>query len=370
MATRLKDLFGPDVPRRIAGAIEAVHPTFPSERFLPDALHGYDELELTPRARHIAAALRRHLPEDFEEAIRILIASLGPPSEAPELTGMESFLYAPHVYFVAQYGLDHWEASMAAQYELTQRFTAEFSIRPFLDREQERTLARLRKWASDPSPHVRRLVCEGTRPRLPWAPRLRRFQLDPSPILELLELLKDDPALYVRRSVANNLNDIGKDHPELLVAVCRQWLEGATAERRWLVRHALRSAVKRGDPDALAILGFAAGASVAISGFEVEPRRAKIGDQVRISWWVTNTGATDAALNVDLRVHFVKARGGSSPKVFKVQALELGPGAGARVSKLVSLRQHTTRTHYPGEHRVDALINGVVQPLGSFTVET
>lgn len=221
MATRLKDLFGPEVPRRIASAIAAVHPAFPVDRFVRDALDGYDALELTPRARQIAAVLRRHLPADYEEAVGILIASLGPASEAPELTGMASFFYAPHVYFVAEYGVAHWEASMHAQYELTQRFTAEFSIRAFLEHEPERTLALLKEWTSDPSPHVRRLVSEGTRPRLPWAPRLPRFQRDPSPVLELLELLKDDPSLYVRRSVANNLNDIGKDHPDLLVGIGR-----------------------------------------------------------------------------------------------------------------------------------------------------
>jgi 3-methyladenine DNA glycosylase AlkC len=370
MATALKDMYGPDIPARIAEQIATVHPAFPVDGFLADALDGYDDLELTPRARHIADALARHLPDDFDEAISILLASLGPPIAAEEPSGIDPFLYAPHVYFVAAHGLDHWETSMHAQYELTQRFTAEFSIRAFLDHEPDRTLARLRDWTRDPSAHVRRLVSEGTRPRLPWAPRLRRFQDDPTPVLELLEQLKDDPSLYVRRSVANNLNDIGKDHPQLLVETARRWMTDATDERRWLIRHALRSAVKRGDRAALAVMGFEGDGSIDIEAVDIKPARVRIGESVRISMTVTTRSETPSPVNIDLRVHFVKANGSTSPKVFKLRSLELAPGVSQRLSKLVSLKQHTTRTHHPGDHRVEALVNGVAQPLGSFVVSS
>jgi 3-methyladenine DNA glycosylase AlkC len=368
VAEPLKNHFGPDVPKRIAAAIAAVRPGFPSRRFLADALDGYEELELTPRARHIARALHTHLPADYDEAIDVLLASLGPQTEGEELTGMAAFLYAPHVFFVAEHGLDHWETSMRAQHELTQRFTAEYSIRAFLDHEPERTLARLREWARDPSPDVRRLVSEGTRPRLPWAPRLRRFQLDPEPVLELLELLKDDPSLYVRRSVANNLNDIGKDHPEVLVETCRRWMKGATEERRWVIRHALRSAVKRGDLGALKVLGFGGSEDAELDGVTLEPRTPRIGGTVRVSLTMRNAGKHRASFNVDLRVWFVKANGGTSPKVFKVREVELGPGERVTLSKSISLRQHTTRTHHPGEHAVEVLVNGATRPAGSFVV--
>jgi 3-methyladenine DNA glycosylase AlkC len=368
VATALKDLYGPEIPARIAAQIVAVHDQFPVAAFLADALAGYEELELTPRARHIAAALARHLPDDYDAAIATLLASLGPPIAADAPMGMDQFLYAPHVYFVAAHGLDDWETSMHAQHALTQRFTAEYSIRAFLEREPERTLDRLREWTRDPSPHVRRLVSEGTRPRLPWAPRLRRFQKDPTPVLELLELLKDDPSLYVRRSVANNLNDIGKDHPELLVATTRRWLTDASEERRWLIRHALRSAVKRGDADALAVLGFEGGASVDVSEIDITPKRAQIGDAVRIAFTVTNAEGLPISINADLRIHFVKANGTTSPKVFKVRGLGLGAGESQGLSKLVSLRQHTTRSHYPGVHRVEVVLNGVASPIGSFVI--
>jgi len=366
VAEPLKDRFGPDVPVRIAAMIASVHPDFQSDGFIARALEGYEDLELTPRARQIADALAAHLPADPEEAITVLVASLDPPTR--RLEGMDSFLYLPHVFFVAEYGLGCLEASLAAQRELTQRFTAEFSIRSFLERYPDETLGRLRLWARDPDVHVRRLVSEGTRPRLPWAPRLRRFQDDPTPVVELLELLKDDPEPYVRRSVANNLNDIAKDHPDVVVALSRRWLEGASSERRALVAHGLRTLVKQGHAGALAVLGFESGSPIVVDGLSVTPETVVIGGRVRVEVDLRNPDAQARSALVDLRVHFVKANGSLRPKVFKGATLDLDPGATGRVRKSVSLAQHTTRTHYPGRHRVEALVNGTAMGSAWFTV--
>jgi 3-methyladenine DNA glycosylase AlkC len=368
MAEPLKNYFGPEVPIRIASMIETVDHAFPAEDFLAEALDGYEGLELTPRARHIARALRRHLPQDYEQAIEILVASLGPALVTAELTGMDVFVYLPHVYFVAQFGVEHFEASMRAQYELTQRFTAEYSIRVFLERYQEQTLARLRDWAVDSNVHVRRLVSEGTRPRLPWAPRLRAFQHDPQPVLELLDLLKDDPELLVRRSVANNLNDIGKDNPTALISTCRRWMREPTPERRRLVRHALRSAVKRGDPEALQILGFVPAGVVSVRAIDITPAVVPIGESVTFTVELANEGSSTERLLVNLRVYFVKANGRPSPKVFKLKALDLDPQTSARLTKTISLAQHTTRMHYPGLHRVEVLVNGQPSEAIDFAV--
>lgn len=365
MAEALKDQFGAAVPRRLAREVAAVWPAFPAEAFLRDALRGYAALELMPRGRHLAAVLRRHLPDDFEEALAILMDSLGPPPDRSADVGMASFFYLPHTQFVADYGLDHFEASMRAQHRLTQRFTAEFSIRPFLERHEAATLRRLREWTTDPDVHVRRLVSEGTRPRLPWAPRLRAFQRDPRPVLALLERLKDDPELYVRRSVANNLNDIGKDHPAVLLATAKRWWRGAGANRRWIVRHALRSAIKRGDAEALALLGFGVATGVKVAAARTEPVRPRIGDRLRLAFAVANEAAVAQRLLVDLRVWYVKANGRSAPKVFKLKAVDLEPGGGARLEKTLSFAEMTTRRHYPGPHRLEALVNGVAYPLGT-----
>ncbi|HEY8240457.1 MAG TPA: DNA alkylation repair protein, partial [Kiritimatiellia bacterium] len=364
----LKNRYGPDIPKRIADMIAAAYPRFDAKAFLRDALDGYEALELMPRGWHMARALRRHLPDNFEQAVDVLLASLGPKSDGSQTTGLGPFLYMPHVFFVAEFGLDHFEASMTAQYELTQRFTAEFSIRPFLERHPEKTLARLDEWTRDPSPHVRRLVSEGTRPRLPWAPRLRAFQKDPRPVLLLLETLKDDPELYVRRSVANNLNDIGKDHPDVLADVARRWLRDASPERQWLIRHALRSAVKRGEQGALAALGYGTKATASIRRVAISPARPRNGGSVTIAFDVANNGPAAQRLMVDLRIHFVKASGRTSPKVFKMKAVTLAPKKSTRLSKKISLKEMTTRRHFPGRHVVETLLNGRSVPIGSFTL--
>lgn len=370
MAEPLKNSFSADVPRRISEQISAVTSKFDKRAFMRDTLNGYEALELMPRARHIAKKLREHLPPKYPEALKILMKSIGPRPVRGEAEGMAAFYYAPHTYFVSEYGLDDFEASMQAQYELTQRFTAEFSIRPFLERHPELTLARLHEWSKDESAHVRRLVSEGTRPRLPWASRLRAFQKDPAPVLALLELLKDDPELYVRRSVANNLNDIGKDHPDILVATARRWLIDASPERAWIVNHSLRSAIKRTEGGALAALGFDGVANVSVKNVSITPERARTGQSVTIKVTVANKEEAKQRVLVDLRVHFVKSSGQTSAKTFKLRTLELAGKEAVSMQKTISLAQLTTRKHYPGVHRVELLLNGKAKKLGAFEIVT
>lgn len=300
----------------------------------------------------------------------MLLSSLGPEHARDELTGagMAPFFYMPHLMFVAERGLDDFDRSMHAQRELTKRFTAEFSIRAFLDRYPERTLAVLAEWASDPDAHVRRLVSEGTRPRLPWGTRVRFLDEHPERVLPLLEKLKDDPTALVRRSVANHLNDIGKSRPDLLVETCRRWLAGASPERRALVEHALRSAVKRGVPGALSLLGHGDAPEVSVEDVRFEPARVAIGGKVRVSFALRSRSKKAQSLLVDLAVHFVKARGQTAAKVFKLARVSVPAGGRAALSKLVSLAVHTTRKPYSGTHAVDVLVNGARLPAGAFEV--
>ncbi|MEQ1772609.1 MAG: DNA alkylation repair protein [Burkholderiales bacterium] len=366
MAEALRNHYGQDVPRRIATTIQAVYPEFNARAFVSEALDGYTALALMQRAQKIADALQVYLPADYSHAVRILLDSLDQPTGMQGKNPLASFLYLPHTLYVAQLGLNHFDLSMRAQHALTQRFTAEISIRPFIERYPVRTLKMLTAWAADSSEHVRRLVSEGTRPRLPWAPRLRAFQKDPRPVLALLELLKDDGSLYVRRSVANNLNDIGKDHPDLLFATAERWLKNASDHRRWIVRHALRSAVKRGEQGALRVLGFGSAAKVTIRQALVSPGRVKKGATVTLAFEVTSTAPHRQRLVVDLRVHYVRANGKANAKVFKLRSTELGAGATESFSKRLSLKDLTTRKHYAGTHKVEAFINGRAMPLGKF----
>ena len=387
MAEPLKTFFSPARVRALAEDIAKAEPTFPSKAFIKRATTGLDELELLARGKHISKALAESLPQDYEAAIDVLLRSLGPEYDTDELVGagMAPFAYLPHVLYVAERGLGHFDLSMRAQYELTKRFSAEGSIRPYIAKDPERTFRYLKKWASDKNAHVRRLVSEGTRLRLPWAIRVAWLDENPERVLALLELLKDDPTTLVRRSVANNLNDMGKVHPDLLARTAGAWLKGATLERRALVEHALRSAVKRKDAEALRLLGFGGKPAVAVEGVRFEPRRVPIGGKVEVSFTLRSTAsakdrtgaprgrargaeAPPQDLLVDLAVHFVKASGRTSPKVFKLKRVTLSADESVAFSTRISLAVHTTRRPNTGTHAVDVLVNGVEFPIGSFKV--
>ena len=370
MADTLKSFFSPTLVRRLAADINRVHPLFPSDAFTRAASVGLGRLELLDRGRHIARALAQYLPADYPRAIGILTRSLGPEHASDELlgVGMAPFFYLPHTIFVAEQGLEHFDLSMRAQYDLTKRFSAEASIRAFIDRDAERAWTWLERWADDSNPHVRRLVSEGTRLRLPWASRVSWLDKNPRRVLALLDRLKDDSASLVRRSVANNLNDLGKVHPALLIETCRAWLVDASTERRALVEHALRSAVKRGSPEALNLLGYGRPASIDVAQIRITPRRVPIGQRVSIEFVVRSLAGRTQDLLLDLTVHFVRAKGGAAPKVFKLKRLTLAPSAEAAIATSVSLAVHTTRTPRPGRHAVDVIVNGRPLPLGAFHV--
>lgn len=367
MAEPLKSQYGPGIPRRIAAMIERVHPTFATRAFVSQALRGYEDLELLPRARHVARALAEHLPRDYPTAVDVVLRSLGPPEPATAGGGMAAFVHLPFVYWVADRGLGHLDESVRAMHAITQRFSFEFGIRPFVERHPREMLAVLAHWCDDPSPHVRRLVSEGLRPRLPWATRLTVFERDPRPVLALLERLRDDPDEVVRRSVANHLNDLGRADAALLVEVCTRWARDAPPERARLIRHALRSLVVRGDPHALTVLGYGARARVTLRDASIVPSRPPIGDAVRVSFELASTVRRTQRVLVDLRVTYAGARAGAvRTKVFKLDAGELRPGGSMVFSRRLSLRQMSTRTHHPGLHRVEALVNGVPHDIGTF----
>ncbi len=369
MGDTLKGFFSPALVRRMGREIARVHPPFPERAFVRSATAGLEELELLDRGRHIARALASHSPKDYAEAIDVLLRSLGPEHASDELlgVGMAPFFYLPHTLFVAEHGLEHFDLSMRAQYELTKRFSAESSIRPYIAHDPERTFAVLREWTADPNPHVRRLVSERTRLRLPWAMRVAWLDQHPERVLELLELLKNDPSTLVRRSVANNLNDLGKVRPELLIQTCAAWLDGASAERRALVEHALRSAVKRGDAAALRLLGYGKKASVAVERVRFDPPRVTIGKRVAMQFVLRSKSASPQDLLVDVAVHFVQARG-TSAKVFKLKRVRLPPRAKEELATSFSIAVHTTRVPRPGKHAVDVIINGKTHHAGSFEV--
>ena len=249
----LKMILDKEAISQLSINLHSSYPEFDRNNFVKNAMNGIDSLSITERSKHIAKSMKDYLPNNYFEAIQVILKSLTPALEKTEGNGLAGLFYMPHCSFIAEYGLDDFEISMNAQYELTKRFTCEYSIRPFIENEQKRTMKILYKWMKDKDPHIRRLCSEGTRPRLPWSTKIDSFVKDPSPAMAILEHLKNDEDLYVRRSVANHLGDIAKDHLDLVLQICENWLEDANPNLKWLIRHALRNPVKKGNEKALEI---------------------------------------------------------------------------------------------------------------------
>jgi 3-methyladenine DNA glycosylase AlkC len=261
----LKLLMGTQAIELIADSFVSVAPAFNRQRFIANAERGLGPLTLMQRGLHIAQALAHELPTAFNQAAPILIAAMGPTLKSTEGNGLAPFFYLPHSFYVATYGPAHFVSGMRVIKALTQRFTSEFAIRPFLIKHQDACVNTLIKWTGDKNDHVRRLTSEGSRSRLPWGMRIPAFQRDPKPVLPILEQLKDDASSYVRRSVANHLGDILKDHPTTAYGICHRWAEEVAKSdselannRRWMLRHAVRLPAKRGNKEALVIRKIAA----------------------------------------------------------------------------------------------------------------
>lgn len=348
-APALKDWFDEDRYRSVAAQLAKLHPGFDRKRFLRIALDGLDGLSLMQRLRRMTVATRESLPLDYLASLDIL------RELAPRIDHFVG-LFLPD--FVGLYGSDrYYDESMEALKSFTRFGSSEFAIREFLKRDLSRTLATMLEWSRDPDEHVRRLASEGCRPRLPWSFRLAELVADPRPALPILEALRADPSLYVRKSVANHLNDIAKDHPDITLQILRAWDRGHP-HTAWIAKRALRTLVKEGHTGALTLLGAGEPAKVRIDAFRVSPARVRLGGGMRLSLELVSTSRKAQRLVVDYVVHYVKPSGGTSPKVFKWKELDLAPGRSVSLEKRQTLRDFTTRKHYPGRHRVELQVNG------------
>lgn len=355
----LKDILGVQALATIADAGAAASKRFDRAIFLRAASDGIESLSIMERVRHIAAALRPALPADHAAAFDILRAM------APQLT--HGFQAIAITEYVARYGLDDFDASMDALTDLTRYGSAEFAIRPFLARDLDRALAVMTRWTQSENEHVRRLASEGARPRLPWAARVPALKADPTLAAPILEALKTDPSLYVRKSVANHLNDIAKDRPDWLLGRLAEWSQD-DARTAWIVRHALRTLIKKGDPGALALIGVAHGAMVMIRDFAVSPATVRMGERIAITAELVSNASDDQRLVVDYRVHYARTGGKTAPKVFKLKTFELCAGATAPLAISQVIRDFSTRRHYPGQHAVEMIVNGKVMAETVFEI--
>lgn len=352
MPEPLKHLISADTVRDTAAALSQAWPQFDRDAFLDLILPTLDSLELMQRSQSIKSAMQNCLPEDFAATADILEKCLPPSGGA--LSGWALLAFNQ---FIATRGLDHLERSLDLLKALTPHFTAEFGIRPFIAGDQEKALAIISDWTTDPNHHVRRLASEGTRPRLPWAMRLPSLVRDPSPILPILTALIDDPEDYVRRSVANSLNDIAKDHPDLVADFVEQHRHNASPERTWLLKHASRTLIKKGHSKALANFGYEPLNDVSAT-VDLSTDRIAFPGELAFTVSLENAGSAARTVMLDYIVHHQKKDGSLTPKVFKGKSLTILAGETMTIAKRHAFRPITTRVYYPGSHRLEIMLNG------------
>jgi 3-methyladenine DNA glycosylase AlkC len=345
----LKEMFNAARLRRIARDVQAVYPAFDTRHFLRLGLDGLNSLNLLQRLRRVTESLHATLPTSYPRALKIL-RELAPRTE----TGFVS-LFLPD--FVGQYGRSDVPRSLDALRFFTRFGSSEFGIRPFLRDDLLGTLRVMETWSRDPDEHVRRLASEGCRPRLPWSFRLDALVADPSPVAPILHTLRADPSLYVRKSVANHLNDISKDHPEWVLEILAGWDLGQS-HSAWIVKRALRTLIKAGDRRALGVIGAGRPAVGVVEHFAVTPSRISLGQQVEFSLVFRSTARTVQKLVIDYAIHYVKKSGAASAKVFKWKEGTISPGDALTVQHRQTIRDFSTRRHHPGRHEVELLING------------
>jgi 3-methyladenine DNA glycosylase AlkC len=364
MPEAFKLIFNTALISRSTAHLRRVWPAFDDKRFVKLASAGLDALEMKARAMQIASALQATLPDDFDRACGILESALAPAFVDEDLSamhtaanGLAGWVIWSTGEFVVRQGMHAPERALACLKAMTQRFSCEYSIRPFIAQHTVLTMKTLHVWATDKNLHVRRLVSEGSRPRLPWGLQLKHLVADPSPTLPLLHTLQDDPSDYVRRSVANHLNDIAKDHPSVVADWLDAHLPGASAQRTALLRHASRTLVKDGNPRVLQ----AWGVGTAFKGqatLTLDRKKAHVGDDVALRVELHSSARSAQPLVVDYAVHHVKANGDTSAKVFKGWKLTLARGQAVTLNKQHSLKEITTRRYHAGVHRIELLVNG------------
>jgi len=346
-----KNRFNAALYRQIAQELAAIEPRFDRKKFLALTLDGIDERELMDRLRQTAIAAEAALPGTYREKVAILC------QVAPRIA--QGFVTLSFCDFVARQGLDDFEHSLEALRFLTPLGSAEFAVRPFIQRDPIRALAIMQGWTRDKDEHVRRLASEGSRPRLPWGARLKAIVENPDLTAPILEVLKTDPALYVRKSVANHLNDIAKDHPNWVLDRVESW-DTQNIGTAWIVRHALRTLVKKGNPRALAFHGAdpTATSQIQIRRFTVSPARLTLGDSLTLTAELISKSKKHLPLVIDYVVHYVKASGKTATKVFKWTETRVHSSQPLVLKKRQTIRDFTTRKHHSGRHRVDLQVNG------------
>ncbi|MEM9549354.1 MAG: DNA alkylation repair protein [Bacteroidota bacterium] len=358
----IRDVFSAQVVEKMAHDIEAVYPQFDKKGFLESLLSGLGDQTYSERKEAITNALIRFLPTDYKKSVQLLLQVTPAPYEGDPTSDMVGRFYvSTFTAYISSQGMEYFEVSTQALYEMTKSFSSEWDIRPFLLEYPKKTLALLKKWAKDKNMHVRRLVSEGSRPNLPWGKKLKFVDQDPKgTTLPLLNLLQDDKAEYVRRSVANHLNDLAKNNADLVVQVLTEWKEkNLTSDKERMINHALRTLIKQGHQGALALIGFGSDFQVDIS-IQTLTERVKWGGLFEFDFTISNKLPKEQKLLVDYIIGFQKKDGSINNKVFKLKKIVLPANNSMSIQKSFSFKPISTRVYYPGAHHFQVQINGKI----------
>jgi 3-methyladenine DNA glycosylase AlkC len=350
----LKDMFSREFYQHFAGVFANTDKNFNSAAFVNDVTSNLDGLELNGRLRNTSLVLQKHLPKDFKRAVDVLYKA------APALRRGYTALVLPD--FIALFGKDHFHLSMEALRDFTSLGSSEFAIREFLKTDLNNTLTVMERWAEDKDPHVRRLASEGSRPRLPWSFKLGEIIKDPLLTKNILEKLKADEALYVRKSVANHINDISKDNTPYMLQLVKSW-DKSNPDTAWIIKHASRTLIKKGNQDSLSLFDFEKDIRLRMDNFKISANHVRLGEELQFGFELCSLKDTAQKLAVDYAVYYVKASGEQSKKVFKLKEVTLLPGQVLQVSKKQVFKDMTTRKHHTGKHLVEIIVNG--KGLGS-----
>jgi len=352
MAEQLKHMFNKDNIGELAQDFKVVYPEFDKDGFLTTIFdQDWDDRSLMERERHITLALGKYLPDDYPTAISII------DQVAPKYTGWMTMLATVFPDFVQVYGTNeqHFDVSIRALKEYTKCCTSEFGVRPFIEKYEEKMLPIMMEWACDENEHVRRLASEGCRPALPWGKALKKYKEDPTPIIPILELLKDDDSKYVQKSVANNINDIAKTHPDLVVDLMKSWY-GKSKNTDWIVKHGCRTLLKRGNVEALKLFDYENASAIEVSELTISDKEIVMGEGLSFSFSLCAT--TDTKIRLEYGVDFMKANGKHNRKVFQISETVLKANEKKTYTKKHQFADLTTRKHYPGEHVMTLIVNG------------
>jgi 3-methyladenine DNA glycosylase AlkC len=357
----LKELFNKKFYIHFSNEIQKVFKNFDSVNFLKEVTHNLESLSLNERMRNTSIVLKEYLPKDYKKAIEILYKVI------PNTQRGYTNLVFPD--FVGLYGHDHSDISLEALKHFTQFGSSEFAIREFLKRDFTKTIKVMNQWAKDKNTHVRRLASEGSRPRLPWSFKLDDVIKDPKSTQSILETLKADEELYVKKSVANHLNDLSKDNTQHMLQLIKSW-DKTNAHTSWIVKHASRTLIKKGNVESLAIFDFEKDPKIKLENFKIINPKLKLGENLEFKFDLISEKSKDQKLVIDYIIHYCKKGNELTKKVFKLKELTLKPKEKISITKKQLIKDFSTRKHYAGKHFVEIQINGkvLVKQLFNLTV--